>query len=362
MPYRQHRRALVRSRGIVVGVTVAASAVAATTVALAGPGAAAVRRPSASFVSTAGAGAPAAPSASAAGTATRVAGVRYPPPRLVGGRAATPRPLVRQWLGVASVDPVCRIAGGFTRTGDGGLYRLQDGDVLGGPGTVTDLGQVGSGWTGSGFAWIGAGGDGVLYALTWSGALLWYRYDAQAQSWASGSGRTIGAGFVPRTKIANIALGGDGSFYVVRANGQLVIYRHTGRLTGAAGWANPAGWVIGSGWTGDEIIAPNGDGTVYRQYRGQLLWYRHTDPALGSVSWTGPQVIGTGWRFYDLLPAGGGVLYGTQGGTGAVYAYRHTDPSGGANQWAASEGTQKYTARPDSFGITIDPMACTLPS
>ncbi len=331
MPHRQLRRTGFPSRRILVEAVATASVAAAVSLVLAGPGVAAAHHP------------PTSP-ASAGPTAS----------------PAAPRPVIRRFAAAAS-DPVCRVAGGFTRTGDGGLFRLQDGDVVGGAGTMTDLGQVGSGWTGARFAWAGAGGDGVVYALTWSGTLLWYRYDAQAQSWAVGSGKAIGAGFVPRTKIANVALGGDGSFYVVRANGQLVLYRHTGRLTGAAGWANPAGWVIGSGWTGNEIIAPNGDGTLYRQYRGRLLWYRHSDPAGGPVVWAGPQAVGTGWRFYDLLPAGGGVLYGTQGGTGSVYGYRHTDPSGGSNQWSAGEGILKYTARPDSFGITIDPMACSLP-
>jgi len=254
----------------------------------------------------------------------------------------------------------CRVAEGFSRVSQGALYRLADSNPLGGANTMTELKQVGTGWTGSTFAWTGAGGDGVLYALTWAGELKWYRYASSTSTWRSGSGAVVGRGFTPKTKILNIALGGDGRFYVVMADGRLVVFRHTGRLTGAATWANAAGWPIGTGWTGNEIIIPNGDGTVYRQYQGVLYWYRHTDPALGAVTWKARKTIGSGWKFYDVLPAGGGVIYATEGGTGVVRQYRHTDPVNGAATWASSLGVVKLTARPDSFGIGIDPLACTL--
>jgi hypothetical protein len=251
---------------------------------------------------------------------------------------------------------------GFSRTGAGALYALQDDAVLTGNGSLKEVGQAGRGWTGSAFAWTGTGGDGVVYALTWSGVLKWFRYDVTRKAWLSGSGRTIGSGLVPRTKIANISLGGDGDLYVVRTNGQLALYRHTGRLAGTASWATRGGSVIGTGWTGREIIVPNGDGTIYVQQGGKLYWMRHSDPASGPVTWSDKRLVGSGWRFYDLLPAGAGVIYATQGGTGDVVVYRHGDPLGGANVWASSTGLPKYTARPDSFGIVIDPLACTVDS
>jgi hypothetical protein len=167
---------------------------------------------------------------------------------------------------------------------------------------------------------------------------------------------------VPKTKIANISLGGDGEFYVVRTNGQLVIYKHTGRLTGQPSWASRTGWVIGSGWTGKEVLVPNGDGTLYVQQGGTLFWLRHSDPQAGRVTWSDKRLVGTGWRFYDLLPAGAGVIYATHGGTGDVVVYRHGDPVGGANLWANPVALPKYTARPDSYGVVIDPQACTLDS
>jgi hypothetical protein len=260
----------------------------------------------------------------------------------------------------AALSASCRTAEGFSRVNTGQLYRVTDTDPLGGAATMSEAGQIGSGFAGSTFAWIGSGGDGVLYALTWSGTLLWYRYDLANSRWLEAHGQVIGTGFTPRTRIINIAVGGDGWFYVVRSDGRLKLYQHLGRLDGSARWANPSGLLFGRGWTANEILAPNGDGTLYRQYQGYLYWYRHTDPADGPVTWTAGRRIGSGWRFYDLLPAGAGVLYATEGGSGAVKVYQHGDPVGGTAVWAQARGVAKMTARPDSFGITIDPLACSL--
>ncbi len=282
------------------------------------------------------------------------------PPSPVGGSTSRSAPRTYAVTAQALAAVTCRAAEGFTRVNSGALYRLTDSAPTGAANTMSELGQVGSGWTGTAFAWVAAGGDGVVYGLTWTGDLKWYRYSTASSGWVAGSGRVVGRGFTPRTKMINIALGGDGRFYMVKTDGKLVLYRHTGRLTGAATWANPTGWTIGSGWTGNEIIIPNGDGTIYRQYQSALYWYRHTDPAAGAVTWSARRTIGSGWRFYDVLPAGAGVLYATQGGSGTVVVYRHGDPVGGSNGWAAATGVVKMTARPDSFGISVDPLACSL--
>lgn len=259
------------------------------------------------------------------------------------------------------VNVTCRAAEAFSRTGDGALYRLVDSAPSSNTAdTMTESSQVGSGWSGSSMAWTVAGGDGVLYALTWNGDLKWYRYNTGTSGWMTGSGRTIGTGFTPRSKVLNIALGGDGYFYLVRANGQLVVFRHTGRLTGAASWANRGGWVIGSGWTGDELLIPNGGGVLYRQHAGTLYWYKHTDPGAGPVTWSRRRTIGSGWRFYDVLSAGAGVLYATVGVSGDVMVFRHGDPAGGGSSWATSRGVRKATVRPNSYGVAVDPIACSV--
>jgi len=297
----------------------------------------------------------AVPTAAFAAVPTATAAPPVATPVVTPVPTATPTPTPAPTPGPAAT---CAPAEGFTRLSGGALYRLHDDQLLGGAATLAETGTVGSGW--GSFAWTGAGGDGVLYALTSTGALRWYRYDVATSSWAKGSGTVVGTGFTPGTKVVNIAVGARGWIYTVRTDGRLALYQHTGRLTGAPSWVNGAGFVLGSGWTGDELIAPTGDGTLYRQRGGELFWFRHGDPTAGPVTWAnaGRAVrIGTGWRFYDLLALGGGVLLATAAPSGQVSLYRHADPAGGSPGWTVS-GLRKYQARADSFGVTVAPGTC----
>jgi hypothetical protein len=253
----------------------------------------------------------------------------------------------------------CNTAEGFTRLSGGALFRLQDGSVLTGANTLTETAQIGRGW--GSFAWTGAGGDGVVYALTTAGKLVWYRWDSSANGWAAKSGTVVGVGFTPGTRVTNIAIGADGWIYTVRSDKRLVAYRHLGRLTGAASWGNSGGYVLGSGWTANELIAPQGDGVIYRQLGGNLFWYKHSDPSAGPITWNngGKGVkIGSGWRFYDLVPLGGGVLLATSAPSGQVSVWQHSDPSGGGQGWTVS-GLKKYLARSDSYGVVVAPNTCS---
>jgi hypothetical protein len=264
-------------------------------------------------------------------------------------------------VGITGSSPAaaatCGTAEGFSRVSSGSLFRLSDPSILTGANSVIETGLVGRGW--GGFAWIGAGGDGVVYALTTAGKLLWYRY--QDGAWVAKSGSVVGVGFNPTTRVTNIAVGADGWIYVVRSDKRLVAFHHLGRLTGAASWVNSGGYVLGSGWTADELIAPQGDGVVYRQVAGNLFWYRHSDPSAGPVTWNngGRGVrIGAGWRVYDLLPLGAGVLLATSAPSGQVSVYQHADPLNGGQGWTVA-GRQKYLARADSFGVSFAPNLCS---
>jgi hypothetical protein len=253
----------------------------------------------------------------------------------------------------------CGSLEGFSRLVGGELYRLRDASLLTAANTLSEVGVVGRGW--GSFAWAGAGGDGVVYALTTAGKLVWYRWNPTAAAWMTGSGSVIGTGFIPGSRVVNIAVGIDGWIYTVRPDGKLVVYQHLGRLTGAASWSTGVGYVLGSGWTANELIVPQGDGTVYRQWGGDLYWYRHSSPAAGRVVWNngGRGVkIGAGWRFYDLLPLGGGVLLATSAPSGQVTVWQHADPMGGGQGWAVV-GVKKYLARLDSFGVLASPDICS---
>ncbi len=119
--------------------------------------------------------------------------------------------------------------------------------------------------------------------------------------------------------------------------------------------------MLGSGWTKDDLIAPQGDGTLYRQAGGNLYWFHHSDPTAGRVTWANAgraSKIGGGWRFYDLLALGAGVLVTTSAPEGQVSLYRHADPVGGQGTWSVT-GLSKYLARHDSYGVMIPAGTCS---
>jgi hypothetical protein len=91
-----------------------------------------------------------------------------------------------------------------------------------------------------------------------------------------------------------------------------------------------------------------------------LYWYRHSDPTVGPVVWNnrGQGVkIGSGWRFYDLLPLGAGVLLATSAPYGEVTVWQHADPISGGRGWAVT-GRKKFLAKPESFGVSFAPNTC----
>ena len=257
----------------------------------------------------------------------------------------------------AASSPPCTQSEGFLADRSGTLYRMVDTWIFGVKNAMRQAGVAGTGWTPRTFRWVGAGGDGVLYAITPSGTLKWYRYDRTTWTWpGGGSGRVIGTGFVPGTAFTKITVGANGWLYLVRPDGALVLYRHTGWQTGQATWADSHGTVIGSGWNRSDLLVAQGDGTLYRQYKGTLYWYRHSDPAAGPVTWRSA-AIGTGWRFADVDLAGGGVLYATDAG-GRVRPYLHLDPEGGARAWGNSGTAKTLLIDPKSLGLIINPLSC----
>jgi hypothetical protein len=256
----------------------------------------------------------------------------------------------------AQAAVACGPAEGFSRSSGGALHRLTDASPLVTENSMAEAGQVGRGW--GSFAWSGSGGDGVVYALTTDGRLLWYRWIGSG--WAPRSSSVIGVGFTPGTRLTNIAVGANGWIYTVRSDARLVAYQHLGRLTGTASWGNGGGVTLGRGWTADEIIAPQGDGVVYRQWNGNLLWYRHSDPTAGPVVWNNAGrgiKVGAGWRFYDLLPLGAGVLLATSAPSGQVTVWQHADPVSGGPGWLVT-GRKKFVARAESFGVSFAPDTC----
>ncbi|NBE52409.1 tachylectin-related carbohydrate-binding protein [Streptomyces boluensis] len=186
-----------------------------------------------------------------------------------------------------------------------------------------------------------SGGDGVIFTISPSGALRWYKDNnyngVGGASWHVNSGATIGTGWSDFTTVVG---GGDGVIYAVGADGKLYWYRYLG-TAGEISWANGgASRLLGTGWGGFPRIAASGNGVLYAvNATGQLRWYRHLNPSGGTATWANGGVgitIGTGWGgSTHLVSFGAGVLL-SRTSTGTVAWYRHLDPLTGTNVWANS--------------------------
>src|SRR5436309_1991578 len=138
--------------------------------------------------------------------------------------------------------------------------------------------------------------EGMVYGVTRAGDLLWYRHLSHAgvAKWAKGSGRQIGIGW---SHLTQVITGGDGTIYAVEPTGALMCYQHLTRTAGAlifspgphspdsvpasilspdwSQWANGgAGVQIGRGWAGFTRVFSGGGGVIYGiDSAGDLYWY-----------------------------------------------------------------------------------------
>ncbi|WP_432877273.1 tachylectin-related carbohydrate-binding protein [Kribbella sp. CA-245084] len=218
---------------------------------------------------------------------------------------------------------------------DGSLlwYRDELHDGTNGPhaerGWAANSGNhIGEGWTN--FRHVISGGNGLIYAVTDSGDLLWYRDDLRDGSngphaergWAANSGNHIGEGW---TNFRHVISGGNGLIYAVTDSGDLLWYRDDLRdgsngPHAERGWAANSGNHIGEGWTNFRHVISGGNGLIYAVTdSGDLLWYRD-DLRDGS---NGPHAergwaansgnhIGQGWTNFAALTApgdGSGIIY-----------------------------------------------------
>jgi hypothetical protein len=119
--------------------------------------------------------------------------------------------------------------------------------------TSTEGKVVGTGWN---FKRVFSGGAGVIYALTDTGDLLWYRHDGRvdgSQTWASNSGAKVGTGWT----VDQIFSAGNGVIYIINSASELIWFRHTGFTDGSPNWLNPEahGTRVGTGWLVKDIFS-----------------------------------------------------------------------------------------------------------
>jgi hypothetical protein len=191
--------------------------------------------------------------------------------------------------------------------------------------------QIGTGW--ESFARVFSGGDGVVYAITPTGDLLWYKdtHRDGTIGWAARSGAKIGTGW---NVFQQVISGGDGVIYAITPTGDLLWYKDTHR-DGTIGWDRRSGTKIGTAWAGFDRVLSGGNGVLYAiRPTGELLWYQdtHRDGTVGWAARSG-STIGTEWDIFAGVVAGGdGILYAITV-DGFVLFYR--DLAGnGTWQWA----------------------------
>ena len=196
---------------------------------------------------------------------------------------------------------------------------------------------------------IVSGGHGVLYGITPTGSLVWYRH----LDWETGGSRfansgqpiSLATGQNPGdgwSGFQQVVAGGQGVLYGITPTGSLVWYRHLDWETGGPRFDNggterrlATGQNPGDGWSGFQQVVAGGQGVLYGiTPTGSLVWYRHLDWETGGPRFdnggterrlaTG-QNPGDGWSGFQQVVAGGqGVLYGITP-TGSLVWYRHLD-------------------------------------
>ena len=208
----------------------------------------------------------------------------------------------------------------------------------------------------------GSQADGVIYAITPHGRLQWYRDDNRhgnngpkaERGWAASSGNQIGIGWNGFTHVLS---SGDGIIYAITPDGRLLWYRDDDRNgnngpNAERGWAAGSGNQIGIGWNGFTHVFSDGAGIIYAiTPDGRLLWYRDDDrngnngpnAEKGWAAGSGNQ-IGIGWHSFVHVCASGGNIYAITP-DGRLLWYRDDDRNGnnGPNAergWAAGSGNQ----------------------
>jgi N,N-dimethylformamidase len=171
--------------------------------------------------------------------------------------------------------------------------------------------KIGDGW--ASFVHAFSGGNGIIYAVAQNGDLLFFRDQARdgTASWAFGGvGQKIGDGWANFTHIFS---GGNGIIYAVAQNGDLLFFRDQAQDGTASLAFGGVGQKIGDGWGNFVQLFSGGNGIIYGvAQNGDLLFFR--DQAQdGTASWAFGgvgQKIGGDWQnFVEILSGGNGVLY-----------------------------------------------------
>jgi Tachylectin len=233
----------------------------------------------------------------------------------------------------------------YTITNDGNLRWYQHNGRMTGLDTWADSGQAKVVYdTATTNNWANAkilsGDDGVIYTINNNGQLFWSRHDGRftgSQTWANqGNAKLIST--TDWNRFAHIISGGDGVLYAITNDGKMLWFRHLGWADGANKWAPGSGKQIGKGWDGVIKVFSGGNGVIYSiMSSGRLRWHRHDGRLTGTDNWafTGiHRVVGYNWQSYTQVFTGGdGIIYAVKA-NGDVIWNHHTGWLTGMDAWA----------------------------
>jgi M6 family metalloprotease-like protein len=235
---------------------------------------------------------------------------------LVGGGAESWGPTKIVGSGWQGLEHVFSADNGviYAVTADGELRWYRHGGYRDGGGLETwepqDTGHrvVGRGW--NNLRHVFWGGDGVIYVIAPDGELRWLKHNGYPnggglETWEpqDTGHRVVGRGW---GDVLHVFSAGDGIIYAVTPTGELRWFRHRGYLRGGGleTWEpqDTGHKVVGRGWQDVRHVVWGGQGIIYAVATdGTLRWYKHNGYESGGdlSTWepqdTGHRIAGTGW-------------------------------------------------------------------
>jgi hypothetical protein len=96
---------------------------------------------------------------------------------------------------------------------------------------------------------------------------------------------------------------GQGVIYAITPDGRLLWYRHNGYLTGTTDWSRPQ--LVGTGWQKFTRVFSTGAGNIFAiDGSGSLYSYHHDGYLDGSPRWQKPLALGSQWgSFVNVFPS-----------------------------------------------------------
>jgi hypothetical protein len=193
------------------------------------------------------------------------------------------------------------LSGIYTVRPDGKLLWYRHDGFLDGTMNWHGYKEIGRGW--GDFKHIIPMGDGIIYTITQNGNLEWRRHvgylDGRGlESPGAWEGpKSVGSGW---GDFKFVFAGGEGVIYAVTNTGDLRWYRNKNFMSGVRDWEGPK--IVGNGWESFKNIFSTGEGMIYAlKPTGELVWYKHEGYKDGSKRWQAPVQIGADWSDFIFV-------------------------------------------------------------